>query len=177
MGSRHYVGVLGPHGTYRALYRQWGNHPVIEIPLLRADWQDHDRDMAGLLAVYDLTVDGRADSPEIYHGHLDEPTDDMEGLYLIDLDHAGIGFYVPDRARNWRLYSRHLLDGSDDLFTLDGSTIRCTTCAAVDEVRFSTAHTATGSGLDAVVTCTHCGCAETTTPAFTRHRTTGPGKR
>ena len=73
---------------------------------------------------------------------------------------------LPNGQGRWRLYSRHRLPvRDDDLFHLDGQTVSCTSCAALDGVEFTTNLTP-GSGALTSVCCTNCGFAETTDSRF-----------
>jgi len=164
MGCRTHLGVAGPGNTYIAAYLQWGDHPVRLIPRLRLAWREQ---FAGDTAAWSaaLLTSGSDDDP-LWHGHLHEPVGDIEWLYLIQSERDAVEVHAPTLTGERRLYSRHRLPvRDDDLFHLDGLTVSCTSCAAIDEVEFTTSPTP-GPDLLAVVRCTKCGIAETTDSRF-----------
>lgn len=165
MGCRTLHGVAGPDATYTAEYLHWGDHPVRLIPVIRRGWREQFNGDTAAMAAAVLTS-GTADDP-LWHGHLDEPTEDLEWLYLIHPEHDAVTVYAATMDYRWRLYSRHRLPVSDDdLFRLDGQTIACTGCRTVDEVDFTTTAAMVGSGAVATARCASCGRAEITDALF-----------
>jgi hypothetical protein len=175
MGERIFVGVAEPGGAFTAEYRQWGDGPVQMLPELRQLRQQvHGGDTAAMAAaIYHQQHQG---GEPLEHGHILEPADPyMVLLYLIHVpaDAVEVHTLSPAAGRRgmfrWKLYSRHRLTaGPDELFALDGTTIRCTRCNAADDVEFATSPSATGpGGEDAIIRCRNCESSEITDPSFT----------
>lgn len=181
MGERILIGVAESDGAYTAYYRQWGDHPVRFIPELRQQRHDEYAGDTSAMAAAIYRLEHISEEP-LEHGHVSEPAEtDLRWLYLIHVDADAVEAYAAlpnDRhwtSCRWQLYSRHRLTASDDdLFTFDGTTVRCTNCGAVDDVDFTTTTTTTvlasGPGQDTTIGCRRCGASETTDPAFTVHR-------
>ncbi|WP_158647590.1 hypothetical protein [Actinoplanes sp. ATCC 53533] len=177
MGERILIGVAEPGGAYTAYYRQWGDHPVRFVPELRRQRRDENAGDTQAMAAAIYHLADISDEP-LEHSHVNEAAQwDMVWLYLIHVDADAVEAYAArpiDRQGmfcRWELYSRHRLTaGDDDLFALDGTTVRCTNCGAVDDVDFTTTVSATAAGQDTTISCRRCGATETTDPAFTVHR-------
>jgi hypothetical protein len=174
MAERIFVGVAEPGGAFTAEYRQWGDGPVQMVPQLQ---QLREQEYRGDTAAMAAAIYGqqRQGGEPLERGHILDPADpNMVLLYLIHVPADAVEVYTLSPVAGhrgvyrWRLYSRHrLIAGPDELFAMDGVTIRCTRCHSAGEVDFVTSASATvPGGEDTTIRCRSCGAAQITDPAF-----------
>ncbi|GGK36650.1 hypothetical protein GCM10010124_31610 [Pilimelia terevasa] len=170
MGERIMIGVAEPGGAFTAEYRQWGEGPEKTVPQLRRQLQEQFGGDAA--AMY-----RREENSEwpLERGNIRASADpNYVFLYLIHVPATAVEVYTPnplDRRGTtfeWILHSRYRLTASDDdMFALDGETVRCTNCDSVEVDFVTTSPSTTGLGEDTAIRCRNCAATETTTSAFT----------